>query len=247
MLLQVLLLLLVLLFPSVSTAAESLVGSPTLSSWATSQTTPSLTARTTTSGSNKVVVAVITYYTEASATVSSYSFNSVSGSRCTSTNVLSAGGLGADTWIVKNPGTVTNGAQSLTFSAATLFGHVELYEVDGVDQTTPCVHGTNANLNTGPSNPSITVSTVAAGEITFAGLTGFSGIGAGTPVGNNVEDADDNNTGTISYFGHNTADTGSVVMQWNNSGGNAVMTGFSLAVASGSTPDTSKFRLRITP
>lgn len=225
---------------------ENIVATKATDEWNASTSSPTLTNHTTTTGTLKVILAAISYYTEASATVSAYSFDGVSGTRVSGTNQLVGTDRGTDFWVVKL-GTHTGGskAQSLTFSAASTTGTVTLYEVDGIDQTTPGLHGV---VSTGAGSPSVSVLTVASGEISFDVFAAFDGALNGDPTGNgstatHVEVLDKLTSGGIAcYSGYNSTATGTVVMAWSNDTGTYSQSACSLAVAAAGGASAPMFR-----
>lgn len=213
--------------------AISLIATKATDSWSAATTTPALGNHTTTTGTDKVIVAAIAYYDDfTGGTVSAYTFNSVSGTRVTGTNLL-AGGLGVDIWVVTlGSHTGASCTQSITFSATTLVGFVTLYELDGVDQTTPGVHGGTSSGGSG-TQPSITIAAVAAGEFTLDTVSGFSGIGPPTVGADQTLVLDGNLGGVRGYSSYDATSTGSVVQSYTNDTGSNSMCGCSFAVASG--------------
>lgn len=213
--------------------AISLVATKATDSWSTATTTPTLGNHTTTTGSDKVIAAVVTYYDDfTGGTVSAYTFNGVSGTRVTGTNVLS-GGAGVDIWVVElGSHTGASCTQSITFSATALVGFVTLYELDGVDQGTPGVHGTSATGGGGTS-PSITVTSVAAGEFTLDGVAGFAGMGAPTVGADQTLVLDGNLGGVRGYSSYDDTSSGSVVQSYTNDTGAHSISACSFAVAAG--------------
>lgn len=213
--------------------AISLIATKATDGWTSASSTPALTNHTTTTGTEKVIVAVISFYTESGATVSAYSFDSVAGARVTSTNTV-VSGLGVDIWIVKLAShTGASKAQSLTLSANAESGTVTLYEVNGVDQTTPGLHGVTS---TGSGSPTLSVLTVASGEFSIDGFTSFGGASNGVPGGSGTHTEVRNELtggGLAVYSGYNADSSGTVIMSWANDTGTFVQGAMSLAVAAG--------------
>lgn len=229
------------LLPVHGWAAITEVGTQVTYAWTTPTSTPTLAAYTTTTGTQKVLAFGIAAYTENSAAVSACSAGGVACAVVSSTPVSAAsgGGLITEWWIVKL-GTHTGGSQtiSLTFTANTESGFLTILELDGVDQTTPGVHGLGA-FGAGGTQPTISVLTVAAGEYSVDVVSGFSGMGNGTPGGTatHTEVRDTlGGGGTATYVGKNTTATGTVVMSWANDTGAWTQSAMSLAVGSGGGP-----------